>query len=186
MDTSTSDVPHSGETGGEHQKLSISSRTSSGKPSHGQAARQPDNSSDLDLQAVSAHREVMVSTIPSLQLHLCYLLFKRLFEAFRICFQLDISPNSRNNVFMRTTIDLPDDLFKELKAASALRGASLKQTIREALVQYRNAGCGVEGEFKRKRVNLPLVGRPGGARHRLSGGDLEQALAESENLRVDA
>ncbi|MHC4393391.1 MAG: hypothetical protein ACYTFT_01515 [Planctomycetota bacterium] len=34
---------------------------------------------------------------------------------------------------MRTTIDLPDDLFREAKATAALRGQSLKDLVAEAL-----------------------------------------------------
>ncbi len=34
---------------------------------------------------------------------------------------------------MRTTIDLPDPLFKEAKSAAALRGISLREVVEEAL-----------------------------------------------------
>ncbi len=34
---------------------------------------------------------------------------------------------------MRTTIDLPDPLFKEAKAAAALRGVALRDVMEEAL-----------------------------------------------------
>ena len=34
---------------------------------------------------------------------------------------------------MRTTIDLPDPLFKEAKSAAALRGISLRDVVEEAL-----------------------------------------------------
>lgn len=34
---------------------------------------------------------------------------------------------------MRTTVDLPDPLFRELKAVAARRGASLKDVIRGAV-----------------------------------------------------
>ncbi len=35
--------------------------------------------------------------------------------------------------FVRTTIDLPDPLFKEAKAAAALRGVTLRDVVEEAL-----------------------------------------------------
>ena len=35
--------------------------------------------------------------------------------------------------FMRTTIDLPDQLFRELKALAARQGTSLKTVIRTAM-----------------------------------------------------
>ncbi|MCW5980567.1 MAG: ribbon-helix-helix protein, CopG family [Bryobacteraceae bacterium] len=47
---------------------------------------------------------------------------------------------------MRTTIDLPDPLFRELKALAARRGASMKTLIRAA----------VEAELRR---NQPTRGR---------------------------
>lgn len=36
---------------------------------------------------------------------------------------------------MKTTIDLPDDLFREAKATAARRGAALKEFFREALAE---------------------------------------------------
>jgi len=51
--------------------------------------------------------------------------------------------------FMRTTIDLPDELIREVKAITAGRGASLKTVIRaaveeEARKMERKAGRGVK------------------------------------------
>jgi metal-responsive CopG/Arc/MetJ family transcriptional regulator len=54
---------------------------------------------------------------------------------------------------MRTTIDLPDELFRELKAVAARRGASLKTVIRIA----------VEEEIRKpdrktgRRVKFPIL-----------------------------
>ncbi|MDO8616627.1 MAG: DUF2191 domain-containing protein [Dehalococcoidia bacterium] len=36
---------------------------------------------------------------------------------------------------MKTTIELPDDLFREAKATAARRGTALKQFVREALAE---------------------------------------------------
>ena len=36
---------------------------------------------------------------------------------------------------MKTTIELPDDLFREAKATAALRGSALKEFVREALAE---------------------------------------------------
>jgi hypothetical protein len=44
---------------------------------------------------------------------------------------------------MRTTVDLPDPLFRELKAFAATRGASLKTVIRHA----------VENEIRKSKSN---------------------------------
>ncbi len=53
---------------------------------------------------------------------------------------------------MRTTIDLPDPVFRRLKARAALEGASLKHVIQRA----------VENELrgarpKKGRVEFPLI-----------------------------
>lgn len=54
---------------------------------------------------------------------------------------------------MRTTVDLPDPLFRELKAVAARRGSSLKTLIRAAVEEevrkaQRKAG---------KRLKFPLL-----------------------------
>jgi hypothetical protein len=36
---------------------------------------------------------------------------------------------------VKTTIELPDDLFREAKATAARRGAALKEFVREALAE---------------------------------------------------
>ena len=53
---------------------------------------------------------------------------------------------------MRTTIDVPDRLFQEAKAAAALQGRTLKDFIVDA-VEQRLRGAGRRGQ----RVALPLV-----------------------------
>ena len=59
---------------------------------------------------------------------------------------------------MRTTVDLPDDVFRQMKAASALRGSTVKDFILIA-VQKELATV----RQPRRRVKLPLIrtGRPG-------------------------
>ncbi len=39
---------------------------------------------------------------------------------------------------MRTTIDIPDPVFRETKALAAMRGITLKQLILEAIEQAKN------------------------------------------------
>lgn len=72
---------------------------------------------------------------------------------------------------MRTTIDLPDPLFRELKAVAARRGISLKNLVRAA----------VEGEIRKteakigKRLKFPLLSSD-------APGSLALANAEIEDL----
>ena len=57
-------------------------------------------------------------------------------------------------VFMRTTIDVPDTLFRKAKATAALRGSTMKELVVRALERE------VEGLGSSKktsaRVTLPL------------------------------
>ena len=55
---------------------------------------------------------------------------------------------------MRTTVVLPDPLFRRVKATAALEGKNLRTFITEALVHELEGSAGREG---RKRVRLPLV-----------------------------
>ena len=75
--------------------------------------------------------------------------------------------------FMRTTVDLPDPLFRQVKSAAALRGSSLREYIREALQQAVSGARTVP----RRTVRLPLVRskRPGALR--LTNADIEDLLA---------
>ena len=60
---------------------------------------------------------------------------------------------------MRTTIEIPDSLFKEAKANAARRGMSLRALITDALEHELRAPM----RPTRRRVRLPLVRskRPG-------------------------
>lgn len=60
---------------------------------------------------------------------------------------------------MRTTVDLPDPLFRELKATAARRGTSLKNLIRGALEKELHRTDRSPG----RRLKFPLLPsrRPG-------------------------
>jgi len=45
---------------------------------------------------------------------------------------------------VKTTLDLPDDLFRQAKAKAALRGQSLKALVTEALAAHLASPDGVE------------------------------------------
>jgi hypothetical protein len=55
---------------------------------------------------------------------------------------------------MRTTVDLPDALFKRVKAEAALRGMRLREFIAQSLEQSL---AGHRDDVKSRRVRLPLI-----------------------------
>ena len=59
---------------------------------------------------------------------------------------------------MRTTVDIPDPLYRELKGKAASEGRSVKELILRSVEQELRGGQG-----KSKRVSLPIVPskRPG-------------------------
>jgi len=74
---------------------------------------------------------------------------------------------------MRTTIDLPDALFRKTKAVAALRGSSMKDLIIQAVeceVTYGSAPA------KRKRVKLPIIHSWTGRKLDLTGFDFDELL----------
>jgi hypothetical protein len=54
---------------------------------------------------------------------------------------------------MRTTIDLPDPVFRELKAVAARRGTSLKEIVRKAVEEEIRKAERSSG----RRVKFPLL-----------------------------
>lgn len=74
---------------------------------------------------------------------------------------------------MRTTVDLPDLLFRQVKSAAALRGLTLKEFIQDALQQAVASGRGV----RRHRVRLPLIRSKHPGVLRLTNAGIEHHLA---------
>jgi predicted DNA binding CopG/RHH family protein len=75
--------------------------------------------------------------------------------------------------FMRTTVDLPDPLFRHVKSVAALRGTTLKEFIQDALQQAVASGRGV----RRHKVKLPLIRSKHPGTLRLANADIENLLA---------
>ena len=56
---------------------------------------------------------------------------------------------------MRTTIDIPDAVFRRAKSAAALEGKTLKRFVVDAITHELGDGAG--GPQESRRVTLPLV-----------------------------
>jgi len=72
---------------------------------------------------------------------------------------------------MRTSIDLPDPLFRELKLKAAKRGVSLKAIIQEAVVRE------LQEDIKPKsKLKYPLIPVNGRQPYNLTSAEIEDLL----------
>ncbi|MCX6921854.1 MAG: hypothetical protein NT154_01350 [Verrucomicrobia bacterium] len=82
---------------------------------------------------------------------------------------------------MRTTLDLPDDLFRQVKAKAALEGATLKET----LARYIESGLCHPTELGHRpsgRSKLPVIRRRGRTVVPNLTSELQARLEEDEDL----
>ena len=75
--------------------------------------------------------------------------------------------------FMRTTVDLPDSLFRRIRSVAALRGSTLKEFIQEALQRAVTS----DRRVRRRKVTLPLIRSKHPGALRLTNADIENHLA---------
>ena len=73
---------------------------------------------------------------------------------------------------MRTTVDLPDPLFRQVKSEAALRGSTLREFIQEALRQAVTS----DRRLRRRRIKLPLVRSKHPGTLRLANAEIEDHL----------
>ncbi len=85
----------------------------------------------------------------------------------------------QKNAFMRTSLDLPDPLFRQLKAGSALRGLKLKDLVAELIQNGLQRPSGLSG--LRSRSPLPVIRKPTRATHPArSNREVESILATED------
>ena len=75
--------------------------------------------------------------------------------------------------FMRTTVDLPDPLFRQVKSVAALRGSTLKEFIQDALQQ----AVTTDRRVRHHKVRFPLIRSKHPGALRLTNADIEDHLA---------
>lgn len=81
---------------------------------------------------------------------------------------------------MRTTIDLPDDLFRQAKAKAALGGMKLKDLI-TLYVEQGLRGPSPVGSARRQRSELPVARKATGRTiPALSNAEIQRILDEEE------
>lgn len=77
---------------------------------------------------------------------------------------------------MRTTIEIPDTLFRKTKATAALRGSTMKELVVRALErEVANSGKAKKGSAR--RVKLPLIHLKSGRKLDLTNFDFDDLLA---------
>ncbi|MDP6037751.1 MAG: hypothetical protein QGG64_04315 [Candidatus Latescibacteria bacterium] len=82
---------------------------------------------------------------------------------------------------MRTTIDIPDHLFRRAKAVASLAGKTLKVFVTEALEAQVEAAGGLGASPKRTRLPLVRSKAPGSVK--LDEQTVAEVL-EAEDIRV--
>jgi hypothetical protein len=75
---------------------------------------------------------------------------------------------------MRTTIEIPDTLFRKTKATAALRGSTMKELVVRAL--EREVGSPSK-KIATRRVKLPLIHLKSGRKLDLTNFDFDDLLA---------
>ena len=91
------------------------------------------------------------------------------------------------NEFMRTTVDLPDPLFRQVKARAALDGVKLKDLI----TRYIESGLRAEGsapsQERSQRSPLPVIAKAntGVPMPVLARAELAQLEVDEENAKYD-
>lgn len=77
---------------------------------------------------------------------------------------------------MRTTIDLPDPLFRKAKALAALQGSSMKDLIVRALERETEAVAIVKPKRKDEPLKLPHLRMKSGRKLDLTGFNFDDLL----------
>jgi metal-responsive CopG/Arc/MetJ family transcriptional regulator len=75
---------------------------------------------------------------------------------------------------VRTTVDLPDELFRELKVLAVQRGTSLRELLRTA-VEHELARA--QRPTKPYRVRFPVLNSKEPGKLNLTNADIEDLLA---------
>ena len=79
---------------------------------------------------------------------------------------------------VKTTLEIPDDLFREMKAAAAFRGIKLRDLVTEAISGHLARMKGADSRWSQRLPPLPKVAKSEIRR-------IHQLL-EEESERIDA
>ena len=71
---------------------------------------------------------------------------------------------------MRTTVDIPDPVYRRLKAKAALDGCTVKEIILRVVNQE------LEGPTRRNRTRFPLIRGKESRRLNITNGEIDEIL----------
>ena len=74
---------------------------------------------------------------------------------------------------MRTTVDIPDPIYRQLKSKAALQGRSVKELILQGVEAELNDGG---GRGRKARISLPLIKSRQPGRLRLSNKTINEII----------
>jgi hypothetical protein len=95
---------------------------------------------------------------------------------------IDVNMLLCENVFMRTTVDLPDETFRQLKIEAALCGTKLKDLITEFIEKGLAVRAAGQPLTARSRSPLPQIRPKTGVRHpALTNAELEDLLTNADH-----
>ena len=77
---------------------------------------------------------------------------------------------------MRTTIDIPDQLYKQVKAKAALQGRTVKEIVLRGVEKEMQEAPLQPLKRKTKRVQLPLIHGKGTKKIDLTNVDMDEIL----------
>jgi hypothetical protein len=83
---------------------------------------------------------------------------------------------------MRTTLDLPDGTFRELKAKAALEGTTVKELLNRYVVRGLTEDASPAAAPRPKRSKFPISLDVGGPNMRYVSGAEAQELFDAEDL----
>jgi hypothetical protein len=82
----------------------------------------------------------------------------------------------QESIFMRTTLDLPDDILRKAKIAAVERGSSLRQLVIDALRREMES---FQGARRRRIRNAPVTLVPDAPLRTLSADDVKRLDTEA-------
>ncbi len=93
-------------------------------------------------------------------------------------FRLDSKAGKQQCAFMRTTLDLPDEIFQRAKIAAVEQGTTLRELVGQALAH--KLGLAAVGAHTRKRMRFPIFASASPGKLNLTNAALSKIEGEED------